>query len=155
MNKSIEHEIEIKIHRGDSVKELVDAFYRKNGSQGQARPDDLFFLAYKNSEIIGCVRFCEEEGTAMLRTMMIDETLRRQKIGHKLLLAFENYLNEKGVKNTLCIPYSHLEHFYGLAGFRAIAEKELPLFLQSRLVGYRSKALEAKNGKTFSCMRRP
>ena len=48
MKKSIENEIEVKIHRGDSIKEMVDAFYRKYGSQIQARHDDLFFLAFKN-----------------------------------------------------------------------------------------------------------
>ena len=155
MKKILEPELEIQIHRGDTVKELVDAFYKKNGHQGQARPDDLFFLAFRNSEIMGCVRFCEEEGTAMLRTMMIDEPSRRQKIGHQLLLNFEHYLTENKIKNTYCIPYSHLEDFYGLIGFNRVSDLDLPVFLQQRIADYRAKAIETSNGKIYLCMRRP
>lgn len=141
--------IKIKIKPGSEVSQLVDAFCLKNGSQGKARDTDLFFLAYQNENLVGCVRFCWEENTAMLRTMMVDESVRQQRIGSALLAAFENYLVENKIKNTYCIPYSHLDKFYGKIGFQIIPEEKVPPFLIERLQTYRAK------GKTFFCMRRP
>jgi N-acetylglutamate synthase-like GNAT family acetyltransferase len=142
-------DLQIQIRPGHDVKNAVDAFYSKNDSQGKARADDIFFLALrKDSEIVGCVRFCVEENTPLLRTMMIDPNYRRQKIGLKLLNHFENYLVQNKIQNTFCIPYSHLENFYGQIGFNKVSDDQMPSFLFERINSYRLK------GKSFFCMRR-
>jgi hypothetical protein len=35
-----------------------------------ARDLDVFFLAMDGGTVLGCIRYCVEEGTPMLRTMM-------------------------------------------------------------------------------------
>jgi N-acetylglutamate synthase-like GNAT family acetyltransferase len=139
---------QIEIKKGSEVLDLVDPFYEKHGSQGRARPDDLFFLYFEDKNLLGCVRFCLEEGKALLRTMMVDETARRKKIGSQLLYAFENYLIKNNITETYCLPYSHLEKFYGQIGFKKAAQDEIPPFLSERLQNYLAK------GKYFICMKR-
>lgn len=51
--------------------------------------------------------------------------------------AFQQYLDENNFNPTYCIPYSHLEKFYGLIGFKIICEKDAPEFLQERFRLYR------------------
>ena len=140
---------EIKSKTGDAVKEIVDPFYQKHESTGKARDTDLFFLAFEKDQLVGCVRFCIEENTPLLRTMMVDEQFRKQKIGSRLLVAFENYLIDNEIKNTYCIPYAHLEKFYGQIGFKRLTDEEMPKFLLERLQKYRSQ------GKAYFCMKRP
>ncbi len=85
----------------------------------------------------------------MLRTMMIDEKFRRHRIGSVLLSEFGRYLDENGIKNVHCLPYSHLVDFYGQIGFIVVSEDRLPPFLRTRLVDYRGKS-----SKIFTAMRR-
>ena len=135
-------QIKIEIKPGHEVRELVNNFYSSLGSQGQARDFDRFFLAYQNDKLLGCVRFCNEEGVSLLRTMMIESSARRMKIGSRLLLKFEEYLEEHQIKRTYCLPYSHLEKFYGQIGFKKLQGESVPDFLENRLEGYKSKGLD-------------
>jgi N-acetylglutamate synthase-like GNAT family acetyltransferase len=135
---------------GSSAKLAVETFLHANGSRAVARPDDLFFLAYENDEIIGSVRFCVEEKTPMLRTMMIGENARRRGVGSQLLDEFRSYLDQNEIHDVYCIPYSHLLDFYSQIGFSLIDESKLPEFLQARLVEYRSKSPH----KVFAAMKR-
>ncbi len=142
-------DLEILRKTGKETKTSVDSFYAKNGSRGTARPGDLFFLAQAKGTLLGCVRFCVEEGTPMLRTMMIEESYRKQGIGRKILSAFVDYLDQNSIKNVFCIPYAHLERFYEFAGFQKVENNEIPGFLQERMRAYLS------GGKDYICMRRP
>jgi N-acetylglutamate synthase-like GNAT family acetyltransferase len=129
---------------------VVNPFYQAHGASAIARPDDLFFLAMTEENVLGSVRFCLEEGTPMLRSMMIHTDHRKQGLGRLLLKEFDDYLNFQSHRNTFCLPYGHLVKFYGCIGFQKISESLAPPFLIERLAGYR-----AKNPTTdYICMRR-
>jgi len=128
--------IRIKQVQGEVAKANIDEFYRKNGSQGTARNEDLFFVAYSAQKIIGCVRFCIEEDTPMLRTMYVDTKYRDQGVGRLLLKSFGNYLDINKIHNVFCLPYVHLEKFYGLINFKVVDKKEVPKFLVIRAIEY-------------------
>lgn len=141
--------LEIGMGMGSEVRALVDPFYESHGSQGRARDSDVFFLATLGSHLLGCVRFCVEENTPLLRTMMVAEAHRRSGVGRRLLLRFAEYLDQREIHNTFCLPYAHLESFYGLIGFERVADKDRPRFLTERM-----KLYDRVGGK-FICMRRP
>lgn len=141
----------MKIERvlGSVIKAKVDVFYERHGSDSRANPVDLFFLLQSGDRLNGCVRFCLEENTPMLRSMMVDAGLRNQGYGKRLLSAFVDYLDEVGIRGVYCLPYAHLRDFYKSAGFNEVSADETPPFLLERLAIYRAK------GKQYLCMRRP
>lgn len=114
------------------LKNVIDEFYARNGSKGTARNDDLFFIAFLNDQVVGCVRFCVEEGTPLLRTMYIDESMRQKGVGKRLLLEFGKYLDLNNIENVYCLPYVHLESFYGTIGFKIADSATVPQFLIDR-----------------------
>ena len=140
----------IRIERvmGEEAKPAIDNFYKKNGRNGTARKDDLFFVAYSENKIFGCVRFCVEEGTSMLRTMYVDSSCRKQGVGRTLLEEFARYLDKNNIRDVFCLPYIHLENFYGLIDFKVVPKKEVPQFLIDRSTTY------AKNGTNTLYMKR-
>ncbi len=140
--------IRIKQVAGKEDKSAIEEFYKKNGSKGTARQDDLFFVAYFDDSIVGCVRFCVEEGTPMLRTMYVDSTCRQQGVGRYLLEAFAAYLDLNKIKNVFCLPYTHLENFYGFINFKIVPTNQVPPFLIDRSKTY------AQNGTITLYMRR-
>ena len=139
----------IEMRRGHQVQRLIDSFYEAHGSRGRSRPDDLFFLAMNDETLIGCVRYCVENDTPMLRTMMVHQHHRRQGVGRALLGRFAEYLDIHGIRDVYCLPYSHLEDFYGSAGFIQVPLSRVPAFLQHRLRVY------DPTGTHYLCMRRP
>lgn len=133
---------------GGDAKPAIDEFYKRNGSKGTARKDDLFFIAYSENEMVGCVRFCLEEGTPMLRTMYVDSLCRQKGVGKQLLKAFGDYLDTNKIKNVFCLPYTHLENFYGIINFNIVEANEVPKFLADRA------AIYTQNGTHTLFMRR-
>ena len=141
--------VDIQVKDGDVARLLVDPLFERNGSRARAREDDLFFLAMIENSLAGCVRYCVESGTPMLRSMMVDEQQRRMGIGLKLLQEFAAYLDRNQIQNVYCLPYAHLETFYARAGFLRVHPGEAPAFLQERLQDY------TWTGTRCICMRRP
>jgi N-acetylglutamate synthase-like GNAT family acetyltransferase len=141
--------MKIDIRAGDRVRDLVDAFYERNGSSARARPDDIFLLAMMDETLIGCVRYCIENNTPMLRTMRVDTNHQRRGVGLALLAGFAEYLDGRNIRNVFCLPYSHLEEFYGRIGFVRVSLNSTPPFLQERLHGY------DPTGTHYLCMKRP
>ncbi|CAN5455378.1 hypothetical protein BH10BDE1_BH10BDE1_07510 [soil metagenome] len=141
----------MKIIVGARAAETVNPFYVAHGATAFARPEDLFFTAFDGDELIGSVRFCVEEKTPMLRSMMIHEGYRKRGVGQALLGRFETYLDEQAFRLTHCLPYGHLVAFYGQIGFGVIPEIQAPPFLLERLAGYRTKNPTVD----YICMRRP
>lgn len=134
----------------DSAEKIaLDAFYKAHGSPSTARPGDLFFIAYADNEIVGCVRYCVEFDTAMLRTMRVANSFQKQGIGSLLLKTFAKYLDQNKIKNVFCLPYTHLEKFYGSVGFELAPEKTVPEFLIQRSLEYKNR------GTVTLYMRRP
>lgn len=141
--------IQIKLIPGSEAASIVDPFYEQEGKNHRARSSDLFFVAFRENTIVGACRFCIEEETNLLRSMIVHTSLRSQKIGAQILESFAQYLDKNNLKPTYCIPYSHLEKFYGLIEFQKIDEAEAPLFLKERIQTYREKSSD-----TFIVMRR-
>jgi N-acetylglutamate synthase-like GNAT family acetyltransferase len=139
---------QIRLFYGAEARPLVDPFYERNGRQPCARDEDLFFIAMDDA-VLGCVRFCVENDTPMLRTMMVDAVHRRRGIGGLLLREFVGYLDAHQIRDVYCLPYAHLDGFYGAVGFQRIAPEQAPAFLQQRLRSY------DPSGKAYLCMRRP
>jgi N-acetylglutamate synthase-like GNAT family acetyltransferase len=133
---------------GPAASPIVLPLYQAEGNGISIRDTDIFFVGFLQGTIVGSVRFCVEDGTPMLRTMRIAQRFQRQGYGHCLLRYFESYLERNGIKATYCLPYAHLESFYGSIGFKTVKEDLAPVFLQERLAGYR-----AKSG-AFICMGR-
>jgi N-acetylglutamate synthase-like GNAT family acetyltransferase len=141
--------IEIQILDGATARPLVDPFYERNGRRRYARDEDLFFLAMDDGKVLGCVRYCVEDGTAMLRTMMVDAGHRRCRIGSRLLQEFASYLEKHGIRRVYCLPYSHLDGFYSTVGFERVSANEVPAFLKDRMKSY------DPSGTLYLFMRRP
>jgi predicted acetyltransferase len=135
--------MEFKVLSGSEARPHVDALYKRNNKSHKARDTDVFFVAFDGDQAVGTVRFCVENGDALLRSMQIDEKYRRQGIGSKLLQMFDAYLNENKIRAVFCIPFAHLEGFYGQIGFRRVRTAEAPNFLQDRLEEYKSIAPES------------
>lgn len=133
---------------GAEAAAFVDKFYAENGGLAKARPGDLFFLAYSDQEILGSVRYCVEEGTPMLRSMMVHRDWRGQGLGQQLLEEFAAYLDIESIRKVYCLPFAHLEAFYAKAGFVRAHHDEVPKFLQTRMIEYNTKP------KKVICMRR-
>ena len=141
--------IEIQILDGATARTLVDPFYERNGRRRCARDEDLFFLAINDGKVLGCVRYCVEGGTPMLRTMLVDAGHRRCGIGSRLLQEFTSYLETHAIRRVYCLPYSHLDGFYATAGFERVSANEVPEFLKDRMKSY------DPSGTLYLFMRRP
>lgn len=129
--------VRIQLLSGAKVASIVDAFYEREGKSHRARPSDLFFVAVYEDIVVGLCRFCVEEGTPLLRSMVVHSSWRSRKIGSRILDAFVDYLKTNRIGPTYCIPYDHLGGFYGQIGFKVISEKDAPVFLQERIKTYR------------------
>lgn len=141
--------VRIQVIPGSEAAAIVDPFYEREGKTHRARNSDLFFAAFIENNIVGVCRFCIEEDTPLLRSMIVHAPLRAQKIGARILESFASYLEKNSIRSTYCIPYEHLGKFYGLIGFKVIKEEDAPAFLQERILGYRER-----NPEAFMIMRR-
>lgn len=142
-------EVQIQLIAGVEATPIVDPFYEQEGKTHRARESDLFFVAVLEGDIVGVCRFCIEEETPLLRSMIVYSKLRSHKIGTQILKRFAEYLDERGIESTYCIPYDHLGSFYGQIGFEIVNEEAAPLFLQERIRTYRQN-----NPDKFMIMRR-
>jgi N-acetylglutamate synthase-like GNAT family acetyltransferase len=126
--------------RGGSEADLAAAndFYQSCEAAGRARPGDRILFAKTASEIIGVVRLCPENGHLVLRGMRVRDDQQRRGLGRKILLAVEEWI---GDAECFCLPYTHLERFYGTMGFELVPPKELPEHLQKRMADYSDRGL--------------
>ena len=141
--------VRIELIPGNKAAPIVDRLYEQEGKTHRARSSDLFFAAFVESSIVGVCRFCIEQDTPLLRSMIVQSNLRSHKIGSKILQSFAEYLETNGFGPTYCVPYDHLGGFYGQIGFKIIREEDAPLFLQERIQTYRKT-----NPEKFMLMRR-
>lgn len=130
--------IDFKVMKGSEARSYVDALYDRCGKKHRARDTDIFFVAFDGERAVGAVRYCVEQGSALLRSMQVDPEYQRKGVGMKLLQHFEGYLKENRVRSVFCLPYAHLEGFYGQIGFRPVRVAEAPAFLHDRMLEYKS-----------------
>lgn len=137
----------ISIHYGQA-SELVEIqeFYTKQGYQSAIDDATKVLVARDSEKIAGVVRLVCEEGVLVLRGMQIHQDYQRIGLGHLMLRILEYRFEDNEV---YCLPYDHLEEFYGLVKFEKIIESEAPLFLQERIQVYRER------GSAMMMMKRP
>lgn len=114
----------------------IQAFYRLTGYDSPLEPLDEVLVVEEGQEIKAAVRLCHEADVIVLRGLMVLESCRRAGIGSMLLGYAQTAL---GDRDCYCIPYSHLEGFYGRSGFLRIDPASAPVFLRERYELYRSK----------------
>jgi|TARA_A100001391_G_scaffold165205_1_gene125064 predicted N-acetyltransferase YhbS len=127
--------------RKNIAKDLgwLERFYAEAGYGGTVQPEDRVFFAVSGEVIAGVVRLAIENGSLVLRGMQVAEAYRGKRIGMALL----RYLaDDLGNKPCFCLPYSHLEAFYGIAGFQVANDSEIPLFLAERKHAYLHRGMD-------------
>jgi len=117
----------------------LSEFYRQCGYGGKVQPEDRVFFAVDNNQIQGVVRLAQEKGACILRGMQVVRNQQQRGIGKRLLAILTQTLDGK---ECFCLPYTHLEQFYGQAGFITVADAELPGFLRERKQGYLHREMD-------------
>lgn len=137
MSAKIVNSVTISAGTAKPLLDEIKRFYQRNDYTGPTREDDQVVVAQKNSDVVGVVRLVEEQGVVLLRGMYIDETMRRQGIGQRMLESFQDVLNQNSAHETYLICGHHLISFYGRIGFKPVVNSsEAPEFLVQRSVGY-------------------
>lgn len=113
----------------------VANLYAAAGYGAPVDPADTVIVAKLPGRVVGAVRLCPEHGVTVLRGMQVEPALQRQGLGGRLLAAC---LPRLAGRQAFCLPYAHLEGFYGAAGFETVGPQALPAFLADRLAGYRA-----------------
>ena len=122
---------------GAAVLADVGDFYARTGYGGGVSASDVTLAAKLDGRVVGAVRLCRDGGFIVLRGMQVELALQRHGIGRSLLARCIPYLNRS---TAYCLPYAHLEQFYGQAGFGRADPAALPRFLRERLAGYLSNS---------------
>jgi GNAT superfamily N-acetyltransferase len=129
----------IRIRRGSEADVgAANDFYQSCESAGRAQPGDRILFAETASEIMGLVRLCPENGHLILRGMRVRSDQQRRGVGRQLLFAAEEWI---GDAECFCLPYTHLERFYGTIGFKLVPPEALPKYLQNRMAQYSGRGL--------------
>jgi N-acetylglutamate synthase-like GNAT family acetyltransferase len=116
------------------VRELYEACNYNGGVQD----DDLVVIAEDN-DLIGAARISREHGVKVLRGMQIHSAHRRKGTGTLMLKFLQENID---MKDCHCIPYKHLNTFYGQIGFDEITPAEAPDFLAERFKKYLKNGLD-------------
>lgn len=121
--------------RTSETIEQIASFYRSVNYGGPVDEADKFFFAYDKDTLIAVVRIANEHGVYVLRGMYMNEGSRGNGIGKRMLESITPYLNSLN-SPCYCVPYSHLEGFYGTIGFNKISDEKAPEFLAGRRKNY-------------------
>ena len=116
---------------------LVNKFYKRCGDSAKAGRGDLVFVVRQGQAIVAAVRLQERAPASyFLRSMCVAPELRRQGVGRLLLSGMTDFLDSV---HCYCYPFSHLENFYGLAGFRLAEGEGQPDYIREPLQRYRQQ----------------
>lgn len=118
------------------VSEEINLFYLSCGRTAALDDDDVLVVARMDAKIVASVRLCSEHGVYILRTMQVRNDLQGKGIGRLALQRFQQLINELRIDRVYCIPYDHLEYFYGIIGFTKIESAQAPDFLVQRANDY-------------------
>jgi N-acetylglutamate synthase-like GNAT family acetyltransferase len=134
-----QEEFKVYFSSGPDTISKIKPVYQEFFGRSNVGEDDIFFIAESNDLVIGIVRFCVEESTPLLRSMLVVPNYRGKGIGRDILKMFEKYLMENKISKTWCIPFKKLEKLYSEIGFISHPTKDAPLFLQERLKEYQQQ----------------
>lgn len=94
------------------------------------------YIALVDNRLVGALRLAPSSDTWLLRSMCIDEQWRHRGIGTYMLREIAPELRRK---HCYCFPYSHLEHFYRMAGFERINVQQAPASIAEPFTRYRDR----------------
>lgn len=117
----------------------IAALYESCGYSGGIGTNDTILVAVGTGSLAGVVRLCSESDAVVLRGMQVLPGLRRQGIGRNLLAKCAARLTDA---SCYCIPWAHLEQFYGSVGFERCEPSDAPRFLSERLSSCRQEGLD-------------
>jgi GNAT superfamily N-acetyltransferase len=117
----------------------IAAAYDAWGYHGGVSPGDTIYIAECGSGLIAAVRRTHEHGLVLLRGMYVAPEHQRRGVGAQLLEFFVSHLHGM---SCYCVPYSHLQAFYGRAGFAPLTQELVPAFLPERVASYRARGLD-------------
>lgn len=128
----------IEIRKLSSSEFLVaESFYKSVGYVQTIQPQDKFFAAFDEREMVGLVRLAFENGHWVLRGMQIKSKYQFFGIGTKLIRLLEI---ELGNDSCFCLPHGWLDRFYGQTGFKTMSSMlDVPSFLADRLTENKKK----------------
>jgi phosphoglycolate phosphatase len=118
--------------------EKAQRFYESVDYFQKLDPENLFYGAFHNKEMVGVVRLAYENGVCVLRGMQVRANYQFLGIGTRLIKALETEITST---DCFCLPYKWLEKFYGQIGFKTISSDVAPEFLLTRLAEYQSPDL--------------
>jgi GNAT superfamily N-acetyltransferase len=125
----------------------VKGFYALAGYAGSVAPGDRVLFARDGVQMVGVLRLSRESGVTVLRGMRVASSHQRQGVGARLL---DEVARTLVGEPCYCIPYAHLDGFYGRIGFQPIDPASAPAFLAERLADYTRRRPE-----DFCLMLRP
>ncbi|AOY00081.1 GNAT family N-acetyltransferase [Jeongeupia sp. USM3] len=113
-------------------------FYDACGYGGDAiAAADRVLLARNGAGIVGVVRLSPLDDDWCLRGMQIHPAQQRSGLGTAMLHTLVTMMD----RPCYCLPYAHLEGFYGQIGFTRIAADTMPTTLAERYAGYLVRGL--------------
>jgi RimJ/RimL family protein N-acetyltransferase/N-acetylglutamate synthase-like GNAT family acetyltransferase len=119
--------------------ERVNDFYKRTGYSHSATGSDIVLICECDSSLIGAVRIVFESGEYVLRGMQIAPEFQGRGIGMQILSEIRPVLRNLN-QSCYCVPYHHLERFYGQIGFQKTSEG--PSFLEERVAKYNSTGMD-------------
>lgn len=131
--------LQFKVSLAEDTMETALEFYKSCGRVTNLNPKDILVFGRAGERLVGIVRLCHEHGHYVLRTMQVLEELQGQGYGRQILEKFKKLLAEQAIQEVYCMPYAHLEKFYGLIDFKKIPTEQAPEFLQERVAEFHKK----------------
>ncbi|MGK5088287.1 GNAT family N-acetyltransferase [Bdellovibrionota bacterium FG-2] len=131
-------EIRLTVKCAAEISSELGSFYQACGRTPSISPEDKVIVASLypgdpgDSAIVGVVRLCFEHEIYVLRTMQVQEDLQGKGVGRLILNHFKQLLLELRITQVYCMPYAHLERFYGLIEFKTLELGDAPRFLKER-----------------------
>lgn len=125
----------LRFHRLETLRfPLINRLYKAHYPAGKAKKDEIIWVGEDTSGLVCCVRFKQFEHQQLLTGMLVHPAHRGQGHGLALLAAVKTQLQSLP---CFCFAFRHLEGLYTSAGFRPIADADLPEALASRIRRYR------------------
>lgn len=117
----------------------ISHFYYSVGYKRGCLQSDIVLIIRDQGNLIGAVILATENGTSVLRGMQIHAEFQRKGYGSLLLEEFRKLVLKE---ECYCLPYTHLEKFYSMIGFKRMDPKIAPDFLQNRWKDYCDRAMD-------------
>ncbi len=127
------------IEADDYYRDILNKFYCEQGYHSGWSHTERAFIAINNNDIIGSVKVEVRDGVSILRGMYIIKEYQGKALGTSFIKFIEPILNETV---SYCMPFMHLNEFYGQIDFKPINPTCLPTFLAQRYQSYKDRGYQ-------------